>query len=89
MPLTENNELGSVNGGTCAELLQVNMPAIDTTSNTGGEKTAAKKGRKKKTAKNDDGGEYCVQHCKRNGIESGTMVQCHMSQMWVPPECVG
>ena len=46
MPLTENNELGSVNGGTCAELLQVNMPAIDSTSNTGGEKTAAKKGRK-------------------------------------------
>ena len=45
MPLTENNELGSVNGGTCAELLQVNMPANDTTSNTGGEKTAAKKGR--------------------------------------------
>ena len=89
MPLTENNELGSVNGGTCAELLQVNMPAIDTTSNTGGEKTAAKKGRKKKTAKNDDGGEYCVQHCKRKGIDSGTMVQCHMCQMWVHPECVG
>ena len=38
----------------------VNMPAIDTTS-TGGEKTAAKKGRKKNTAKNDDGGAYCVQ----------------------------
>ena len=51
MPLSENNELGCVNGDTCAELLQVNMPAIDTTSNTGGEKTAAKKGRKKKTAK--------------------------------------
>ena len=65
------------------------MPLIDTTSTTGGEKTATKKGRKKKAAKNDDGGDYCKPHCKRNGIESSTMVQCHMCQMWVHPECVG
>ena len=89
MPLTENNDHVSVNGGTCAEQLHVNMPPIDTTNTTGGEKAATKKGRKKKAAKNDDGGDYCIPHCKRNGIESGTMVQCHMCQMWVHPECVG
>ena len=86
MPLTENNDHVSVNGGTCAEQLHVNMPPIDTTNTTGGEKAATKKGRKKKAAKNDDGGDYCIPHCKRNGIESGTMVQCHMCQMWVHPE---
>ena len=89
MPLTENNDHVSVNGGTCAEQLHVNMPPIDTTNTTGGEKAATKKGRKKKAAKNDDRGDYCIPHCKRNGIESGTMVQCHMCQMWVHPECVG
>ena len=89
MPLTENNDHVSVNGGTCAERLHVNMPPIDTTNTTGGEKAATKKGRKKKAAKNDDGGDYCIPHCKRNGIESGTMVQCHMCQMWVHQECVG
>ena len=48
-----------------------------------------RKGRRKKAAKNDDGGDYCIPQYKRNDIESGTMVKCHMCQMWVHPECVG
>ena len=79
-----NSEATKANGSAGNEQLVVVLPSDDATCDSGG----TKKGRRKASKAKSDG-LYCVPTCILNGGESDSMVQCHMCQMWVHPECVG
>ena len=71
--------------------LVVIIPPGDATNDETLVKIVDKKQRRKPSTKGkrDDGGHHCIQHCLHNGSEGGDMVQCHLCQLWIHPECVG
>ena len=68
--------------------LTVHLPPVDVTCDPVSDKT--RKARRK-VAKDKHAGnwKYCVKTCIHNGKDNNQMVQCHLCQSWVHPECVG
>ena len=68
--------------------LTVHLPPVDVTCDPVSDKT--RKARRK-VAKDKHAGnwKYCVKTCIHNGKDNNQMVQCHVCQSWVHPECVG
>lgn len=73
----------------CSPVLTVHLPLVDATCDPASEKTTRKARRKAAKGKDDDNWKYCVKNCIHNGKSNNKMVQCHLCQAWVHPECVG
>ena len=78
------------NGSSPAVTVQ--LPTVDD-ANDFTEVRPTKQGRPKTSkGKNDDNwiyGAYCVHNCLHSGKSLNELVQCHLCQSWVHPECVG
>ena len=53
------------------------------------ERTTKKGRRKGSKGKNDDNWRYCVQNCLYSGKSPNELIQCHLCQSWIHPDCVG
>ena len=52
-------------------------------------RTTKKNRRKTSKGNNDDNWRYCVQNCLHSGKSLNELIQCHLCQSWIHPECVG
>ena len=68
--------------------LTVHLPPVDVSCDPVSDKTR-KARRKAAKDKHADNWKYCVKTCIHNGKDNHQMVQCHLCQSWVHPECVG
>ena len=68
--------------------LTVHLPPVDVTCDPVNHKTR-KARRKAAKDKHADNWKYCVKTCIHNGKDNHQMVQCHLCQSWLHPECVG
>ena len=68
----------------CSPAVTVQLPTVDDCN----ERTT-KKRRKGSKGKNDDNWRYCVQNCLHSGKYPNELIQCHLCQSWIHPECVG
>ena len=68
----------------CSPAVTVQLPTVDDCN----ERTT-KKRRKGSKGKNDDNWRYCVQNCLHSGKSPNELIQCHLCQSWIHPECVG
>ena len=69
----------------CSPAVTVLLPTVD----DGNEKTTKKGRRKGSKGKNDDNWRYCVPNCLHSGKSPNELIQCHLCQSWIHPECVG
>ena len=53
------------------------------------ERTTKKGRRRGSKGKNDENWRYCVQNCLHSGKSPNELIQCHLCQSWIHPECVG
>ena len=81
-----NSESTKSNDGTCAGQQTVLLPPVVATCDTSNKRNRRKASKSKE---DDEGGPYCISICTHNGAETGTLVQCHMCQVWIHPEYVG
>ena len=59
-------------------------------TNTADDKVSLqRKTRRKTKGKNDDNWRYCTKNCIHGGKNPNKLVQCHLCQGWIHPECVG
>ena len=88
-----DNDFSPVANSSCdnccgSPVLTVHLPPVDVTCDPVSDKTR-KARRKAAKDKHADNWKYCVKNCVHNGKDNHQMVQCHMCQAWVHPECVG
>ena len=88
-----DNDFSPVANSSCdnccgSPVLTVHLPPVDVICDPVSDKTR-KARRKAATDKHVDNWKYCVKNCVHNGKDNHQMVQCHMCQAWVHPECVG
>ena len=69
----------------CSPAVTVLLPTVD----DGNERTTKKGRRKGSKGKNDDNWRYCVPNCLHSGKSPNELIQCHLCQSWIHPECVG
>ena len=87
-----DNDFSPVANSSCdncsgSPVLTVDQPPVDVTCDPVSDKTR-KARRKAAKDKHADNWKYCVKNCVHNGKDNHQMVQCHMCQVWVHPECV-
>ena len=75
------------NGSSPAVTVQ--LPAVDDANDVTEVRTTKKNRRKTSKGKNDDNWRYCVQNCLHSGKSLNELIQCHLCQSWIHPECVG
>ena len=69
----------------CSPAVTVQLPTVDDCN-----KRTTKRGRRKGSkGKNNDNWRYCVQNCLHSGKSPNELIQCHLCQSWIHPECVG
>ena len=69
----------------CSPAVTVQLPTVDDCN-----KRTTKRGRRKGSkGKNNDNWRYCVQNCLHSGKSPNELIQCHLCQYWIHPECVG
>ena len=86
-----DNETCQVTSDACSNgsSAAVTVPTVDHFNDVR-EERATKKGRRKGSkGKNDDNWRYCVQNCIHSGKSPNELVQCHLCQSWIHPECAG
>ena len=69
----------------CSPAVTVLLPTVDDCN----ERTTKKGRRKGSKGKNDANWRYCVQNCLHSGKSPNELIQCHLCQSWIHPECVG
>ena len=69
----------------CSPAVTVLLPTVDDCN----ERTTKKGRRKGSKGKNDENWRYCVQNCLHSGKSPNELIQCHLCQSWIHPECVG
>ena len=67
----------------------VTVPTVDDSNDVREEHTTKKDRRKGSKGKNDENWRYCVQNCLHSGKSPNELIQCHLCQSWIHPECVG
>ena len=67
----------------------VTVPTVDDSNDVREERTTKKGRRKGSKGKNDENWRYCVQNCLHSGKSTNELLQCHLCQSWIHPECVG
>ncbi len=90
---TDHETSQAANGAccdNCPQILSVQLPPLDTACDTADEKVSLqRKTRRKTKGKNDDNWRYCTKNCIHGGKNPNKLVQCHLCQGWIHPECVG
>ena len=88
-----DNETCQVTSDACSNgtspAVTVHLPTGDDSNDVREERTTKKGRRKGSKGKIDDNWRYCVQNCIHSGKSPNELVQCHLCQSWIHPECVG
>ena len=86
-----DNETCQVSSDACSNGSSpaVTVPTVDDSNDVREERTTKKGRRKGSKGKNDDNWIYCVQNCLHSGKSPNELIQCHLCQSWIHPECVG
>ena len=67
----------------------VTVPIVDDSNDVREERTTKKGRRKGSKGRNDENWRYCVKNCLHSGKSLNELIQCHLCQSWIHPECVG
>ena len=86
-----DNETCQVTSDACSNGSSpaVTVPTVDDSNDVREERTTKKGRRKGSKGKNDENWRYCVQNCLHSGKSPNELIQCHLCQSWIHPECVG
>ena len=86
-----DNETFQVASDACSNgsFPAVTVPTVDDYNDVREEGTTKKGRRKASKGNNDENWTYCVQNCLHSGKSSNELIQCHLCQSWIHPECVG
>ena len=87
-----DNETCQVSSDACTNgcsPVTVQLPTVDDSNDVTVDKATKKSRRKASKGKNDDNWRYCIQNCLHSGKPTNELIQCHMCQSWIHPECVG
>ena len=85
-----DNEMCQVISDACSNGSSpaVTFPTVDDSNDVTKERTTQKGCRKASKGKNDENWRYCVQECLHSGKSPNELIQRHMCQSWIHPECV-
>ena len=84
-----DNEACQVSSDACSDVCSPAVTVLLPTVDDCNERTTKKGRRKGSNGKNDENWRYCVQNCLHSGKSPNELIQCHLCQSWIHPECVG